>query len=116
VTRDDEGAASRRARARARAGRLRAHRRGTVGLALFVGGPVLGFAGVVAGILLGMTGPQWWLLAIPGGILVGLALHRIGLRMLLSADDAREALAREGDPSAAPTPTPAPGPDASIDP
>jgi hypothetical protein len=117
VTRDDEGAfGTRRAHARARAERLRAHRRGTIGLALFVGGPVLGFAGVVTGLVLGTPGPEWWLLAIPGGILVGLALHRIGLRMLLSAEDAREAIAREGDPADAPAPTPAPRPDASPDP
>ena len=117
MTRDDEGASgTRRAHARARAERLRAHRRGTIGLALFVGGPVLAVAGAVAGLLLGMTGPEWWLLAIPAGILVGLALHRIGLRMLLSAEDAREALARDGDSSGAPAPTPAPAPDAAVDP
>jgi hypothetical protein len=85
------GAGTRRERARARARRARTHRLGNAGLALFVGGPVLGFAIVVAGIVLAAAGTAWWPVAILAAVGGGLALHGIGLRMLLAAEDAREA-------------------------
>ena len=87
---DEVGAGTRRERARARARRARTHRRGSAGLALFVGGPVLGFALVVSGIVLATAGTPWWPAVILAAIGGGLALHGIGLRMLLAAEDARE--------------------------
>jgi MFS family permease len=92
VTRDDEGAAPRRARARARAQLERARRLGTWGLTLFVGGPVLGLGIAVGGVLLavfGTTTDVWWWLAVPAGMVLGVVLHRIGLRLLLAAEEAR---------------------------
>ena len=93
MTRDDEGAAPRRARARARAQLERARRLGAAGLTLFVGGPVLGLGIAVAGLLLALLPAMaewWWWLAVPAGMLLGVILHRIGLRMLLAAEEARE--------------------------
>lgn len=91
MTNDDEvGAGTRRELARARARRVRRHRLGTAGLTLFVGGPVLGFGVVVACIVVALSESSGWPLVILGGILVGLALHRIGLVMLLSAEETRE--------------------------
>ncbi|MFE5672837.1 hypothetical protein ACFQ58_14640 [Agromyces sp. NPDC056523] len=90
MTHDGEvGAGTRRDQARARARSTRARRLGTAGLAFFVLGPVLGLALVVAGVVLALQEVAWWPLAILVAVVIGLVLHRIGLRMLLAAEDAR---------------------------
>lgn len=108
MTPDDEGAAPRRARARARAQLERAGRLGAAGLTLFVGGPVLGLGIAVAGLLLALLPAKadaWWWLAVPAGVVLGIVLHRIGLRMLLAAEDARTGSDQDEGEAASPART-----------
>lgn len=113
MTHDGEvGAGTRRDQARARARSTRARRLGTVGLALFVVGPVLGLALVVLGVVFAFGDVPWWPLAIVIAVVIGLVVHRIGLRMLLAAEDART----PSDASLAPADAPVPsvdGPESS---
>ncbi|MBM7503421.1 hypothetical protein ACFPER_08065 [Agromyces aurantiacus] len=108
----DAGARRERVRARARERRDRAKRLGLAGLALFVGGPVLGFGIVVAGVVFAILESSGWPLVLLGGILLGLALHRIGLAMLLSAEATREPeTPTEAEPPAPASPRAAPASD-----
>ncbi|WP_400995378.1 hypothetical protein [Agromyces sp. GXQ0307] len=73
-----------------RLGRRRS-RLGVLGVALFVGGPVLGAALVVVGVVVALReDPRWTLLAVLGGG-VGLAMTFVGLRLLTRLERARGA-------------------------
>jgi hypothetical protein len=57
------------------------------GAVLFVGGPVLGIAAIVAGIWFTFAISPWWLLALPAGVIGGLVLHGGGLGGLFYAEE-----------------------------
>ncbi|GAA2038284.1 hypothetical protein GCM10009819_23790 [Agromyces tropicus] len=89
-------------------------RTGVFGIALFVGGPVLGAALAVLGLVLGVREDVRWLVLVIAGLIVGFGVTWAGLRILVSLEEARTADAREmPDESADPTDAPREaGPDA----
>ena len=95
-----DGAAGDRTRgdqAPARGRGTRARRLGSAGLALFVGGPVLGLLLAVGGVVLAVERVAWWPFVVAGAIVIGVVLHRVGLRLLLASEDARAASGEQLD-------------------
>jgi MFS family permease len=89
VTHDDGLTADRRRRERRRS------RLAVLGVAMFVGGPVVGTALAVLGVVLGIREDVRWVLLVVGGLGFGLAVAVMGLRLLLKIEAARAA---EDDP------------------
>lgn len=85
----------------------RARRLGSAGLALFVSGPVLGLLLAVGGVVLAVDRVAWWAIAIAAAVVLGVVLHRVGLRLLLASEDARAASGESPAGSAADPPAPA---------
>ncbi len=78
--------------------RRRRSRLGVLGVALFVGGPVLGAALVVVGAVGAFRDEPRWLLLAAVGLGVGFGLTFAGLRVLTNLEAARSAAPDAGEP------------------
>ncbi len=69
---------------------------------MFVGGPVVGTAVAVVGVVLATQEDPRWVLLVVAGIAIGFGVTTAGMRTLFALEDARaadEAAARRGDSS-----------------
>ncbi|WP_353815850.1 hypothetical protein [Agromyces sp. SYSU T00266] len=67
----------------------RRSRLGVLGVALFVGGPVLGAALVVVGVIVALREDPRWVLVVAAGLAVAFGLTFAGLRLLTRIERAR---------------------------